>query len=545
MSHVRVDPVRRLGGWGFVGESYPPSQPLLSWLEAGIGKPGAPLTIRSSLPAPAAGKLPELPVEVSTEPGDRIFHARGQGLPDLLRIRAGMLTATPDGVCRPRTAEEVEAILAACSEHGIRVIPWGGGTSVTGGVNVLPDQSPALTVDLGRLSGLVRLDEISGLATFSAGTNGPGVEAALAEHGLTLGHYPQSWQLATVGGWVAARSSGQESLGYGRIEDMVAGLVLVAPAGRLEIPARPASAAGPDLRHLVLGSEGRYGIITEVSLRVRPRPSRTEVEATLMPDFEAGLVAARTMVQAGLPLTMLRLSDAPETEVAMAVGLASTSAAPLLRTYLKLRGLGRGACLMLCGVAGTPDTVHSTLAAARSVLRRHRGVVLGRRPGRTWQHDRFRHPYLRDALLDTGYATDTLETAVPWSAVTEARTSISGAISRSLQKQDRRVAVLCHVSHPYRDGASLYFTFFFRNQAQPEQTIADWATIKRAAGAALVECGATISHHHGVGQWHAPWLAAEIGPLGHSLLSANAHRLDPAQVLNPHVLLDPQDRLEL
>jgi alkyldihydroxyacetonephosphate synthase len=538
-------PVRRLGGWGFAGVSYPPSQPLLRWLEAGIGEPGPPLPMRTSFQAPTAGRLPELPVAVSTEAGDRIFHARGQGLPDLIRVRGGLLSAAPDGVCRPRSSDEVETILAVCSEHGIRVIPWGGGTSVTGGVNVLPGQVPVLTVDLAHLSGLVRLDEVSGLATFAAGTTGPGVEAALADHGLTLGHYPQSWQLATVGGWAATRSSGQESLGYGRIEDMVAGLVLAAPAGRLEIPALPASAAGPDLRHLVMGSEGRLGIITEVTFRVRRQPQQMEVEATLLPDFEAGLEAARMMVQADLPLTMLRLSDAPETEVAMAVGLASTSAAPLLQTYLKLRGIGSGACLMLCGVAGTTGAVATALAAARSVLRRHGGVALGRRPGRAWKRDRFRHPYLRDALLDTGYATDTLETAVPWSALATARTTIADAMTRSLQGHGEQVAVLCHVSHPYRDGASLYFTFFFRNQARPEQTIARWAEIKRTATTALVQCGATVSHHHGVGQWHAPWLEAEIGSLGHSLLAGAAGRLDPGQVLNPHVLLDPTDRLEL
>jgi alkyldihydroxyacetonephosphate synthase len=416
---------------------------------------------------------------------------------------------------------------------------------VTGGVNVLPGSAPVLTLDLGNLSGLMHHDQESGLATFGAGTSGPGVEAALAGIGMTLGHFPQSWELSTVGGWVVTRSSGQESFGYGRIEDMVAGLKLVAPAGRLTIPVQPASAAGPDLKHLILGSEGRLGIVTEVTLRVRPKPRQMEVEATLVPDFGAGLTAIREMVQTGLPLTMLRLSDAPETEVAMATGLAASRMAPLVRTYLSVRGIGEGACLLLCGAAGEADTVHESLAAASSLLRRHGGVMLGRRPGRTWKHDRFRHPYLRDALLDIGYATDTLETAVPWSQLNETRSAVTRAISESLQTFDQQVAVLCHVSHPYRDGASLYFTLFFRNQADPEETVARWAEIKRAASEALVTCGATISHHHGVGQWHAPWLKPEIGELGHSMIADAANRLDPDHLLNPDVLLDSQDRLEL
>jgi alkyldihydroxyacetonephosphate synthase len=416
---------------------------------------------------------------------------------------------------------------------------------VTGGVNVLPGAAPVLTLDLGNLSGLIGYDQESGLATFGAGTSGPAVEAALAGVGMTLGHFPQSWELSTVGGWVVTRSSGQESLGYGRIEDMVAGLELVAPAGRLTAPVQPSSAAGPDLRHLILGSEGRLGIVTEVTLRVRPRPGQMEVEATLVPDFEVGRTAVREMVQAGLPLTMLRLSDAPETQVALATGLAASRMAPLVRAYLRMRGIGAGACLLLYGAAGEADSVNESLAAARSLLHRHSGVVLGRRPGRTWKHDRFRHPYLRDGLLDIGYATDTLETAVPWSRVSETRAVVTRAISESLQSIEQQVAVLCHVSHPYRDGASLYFTLLFRNQADPEETVARWAEIKRAASEALVTCGATISHHHGVGQWHAPWLKPEIGELGHSVITDAAARLDPDHLLNPNVLLDGQDRLEL
>jgi alkyldihydroxyacetonephosphate synthase len=321
---------------------------------------------------------------------------------------------------------------------------------------------------------------------------------------------------------VVTRSSGQESLGYGRIEDMVAGLELHSPAGPLLLAARPASAAGPDLARLVIGSEGRFGVVTEVTLRVRQRPPVTEVVGALLPDFERGLETVRKLVRDGVCLTMIRLSDAPETAVAMAVGVGASPLRPLIDRYLRLRGVGSEACLLLFGAAGDPDEVEARLDEARETVREHRGVSLGRRPGRQWLRDRFRHPYLRESLLDIGYATITV----------------------ALEDEDERVAVLCHVSHPYRDGASLYFTFFFRCAEDTGATIARWARIKRAATATLVASGATLSHHHGIGQWHAPWLEREIGPLGRATLEAASAIFDPSQIMNPRVLLDPLDRLE-
>jgi alkyldihydroxyacetonephosphate synthase len=536
---------RRLGGWGFEGESFPPSEQLVSWLVERVGHAEHP-TPPGCAPPPdlAAVELGDLGAELSLDPNDHLAHARGQGLVDILRLRTGLVPALPDGVCRPRSSEEVAAVLAACSERAIRVIPWGGGTSVTGGVNVLAGDEPTVTVDLEHMAGLTDLDRRSGLAAFGPGTRGPQVEATLAEYGLTLGHFPQSWELATVGGWVATRSSGQESLGYGRIEDMVAGLELVAPDGRLSLPARPASAAGPDLRQLVMGSEGRLGVITEATLRVRPRPEEAAVTAALLPNFDRGLDAVRDMVIGELPLTMLRLSDPPETRVAMAVGLAASRLGPWVDRYLALRGFGDDACLLLIGAAGDRDAVDDCLRCARLVVRSQRGVWLGRGPGRHWQRDRFRHPYLRESLLDLGFATDTLETATSWSRAASLRETIAAAIAGALNEVDERVAVLCHVSHPYRDGASLYFTFFFRCAPSVEETIARWADIKRAANNALVASGATLSHHHGVGQWHAPWLEGEIGTVGIDLIETAARRLDRQGIMNPHVLLEPDDRLE-
>jgi len=258
---------RRLGGWGFEGESLLPSLELLAWLDAHIGPAAHPVPAAAAPPPELpAEDLGTLPAELSTDPLDRLAHARGQGLIDVLRVRSGLVPALPDGVCRPTDADEVEAVLRTCSSRDIRVIPWGGGTSVTGGVNVLAGDAPALSLDLERLSGCSQLDERSGLATFGPGTTGPGVEAALAGHDLTLGHFPQSWELATVGGWAATRSSGQESLGYGRIEDMVAGLELVAPGGRLRVPTGPASAAGPRCSPISSTASRRFGSLSSTVL---------------------------------------------------------------------------------------------------------------------------------------------------------------------------------------------------------------------------------------------------------------------------------------
>ncbi len=539
---------RRLGGWGFEGESYLPSGPMLAWLEQRLGRAPGPFPAFdvSRLAVPASRPLPDLGRDVSREPLDRLIHARGQGLTDLLRLRGGAVPAFPDAVIRPAGADEVEDILQRCAAAGVCVIPWGGGTSVTGGVNVIPDGKPTVAVDLERVTGLTDLDQTSGLATFGAGTTGPAIEAALAEHGFTLGHFPQSWELSTLGGWAATRASGQESLGYGDIQDIVAGLELVAPHGRLALPAYPASAAGPDLRQLVVGSEGRLGIITRATVRVRRRPPLVQIAALLLPTWHNGLEGARALLQDDVPLSLLRLSDEPETEVAMAVGLSGHRwAAHLAQGWLRLQGIRRFGCLMLCGAAGEEVQVRATLERARSVLRRHGGVGLGLRPGQRWLQDRFRHPYLRDALLDIGTATDTLETAAPWSKLPALADAVRQALSSALAGEDEAAAVLCHVSHPYRDGASLYFTFFFRCPGDADLAIARWARLKRAATQAIVDRGATLSHHHGIGSWHAPWFEREAGAGGVELIRSAAAALDPTGVLNPHALLDPIDRLEI
>ncbi len=535
----------RLDGWGFTGESFPPSPGFLDWLRDRLGEP-EPITAldEATVTAPEPRALPELGCAAGVDVLDRLAHARGRGFPDLVRLRTGTVPRLPDAVARPKDETQLEALLAAGEAHGFKIIPWGGGTSVTGGVNPPTGTAPVVTVDLGGFSGLDSLDEISELATFGAGTRGPEIESTLAARGFTLGHFPQSWELSTLGGWIATRSAGQESLGYGRIESLVAGLDLSAPSGRLHLPALPATAAGPDLRQLVLGSEGRFGVITRATVRVRRLPACQRVEAALVPDWAAGVEASRALVKGSVPLTLLRLSDAPETQVAMTVGLQSSGWAPLVRGWLRLRGIGEGACLMLLGAGGSEHGVEAALEASRTVLRAHDGVWLGRSPGRKWLADRFRHPYLRDGLFDVGFATETLETAAPWSGIDRLYEAVSRALRAAAPAGERETPVLCHLSHPYRDGASLYFTFFFRCPPDPDDAIARWAELKRRATEAIAEAGGTLSHHHGIGSWHAPWYPREAGEQGWQALRQVAEHFDPHGILNPHILLDRGDRLE-
>lgn len=531
--------VRRIGGWGFEGERFEPAAAMLAWLGERLGGAGEPVPAfdpasAARLAAPLA--LPALP-GASTAPLDRLAHARGQGISDLVRLRTGTVRRAPDAVVRPASPDDVRVVLERAGRDGCRVVVWGGGSSVTGGLNLDPDSPPTVALDLERSSGLVDLDRDSGLATFGAGTYGPALEAALAAGGLTLGHFPQSFERSTLGGWIATRASGQESLGFGRIEDLVAGAELIAPAGDVAVRPRPAAAVGPEPLELVLGSEGRMGVLWSATVRVRPAPARRSVRAYLVPDWTAGVAAARALVQGGVPLALLRLSDEPETAVAMRVGLAGHGRrAALLGAYLRLRGRRDFGCLLFLGAAGSAADLRRARDAAGPFLAAHGALALGASPGRQWLADRFRHPYLRDGLLDRGIGTDTFETSAPWSRLAAVYAAVRAATP---------LPILCHLSHPYRDGASLYFTFFFKTGRGADATIGRWADAKRRVTDALLAAGATLSHHHGVGSWHAPWYRRAVGEAAAAAFAAAARSLDPQGVLNPAALFDPRDRLEV
>ncbi len=464
----------------------------------------------------------------------RLSHAAGRSYPDLVRLRAGDGASAPDAVVLPGSAAEVGAVLATCAEQRVAVVPFGGGTSVVGGVEPLRDGfSAVVSLDLGRLDRVVGVDRTSLTATLEAGLRGPDAERALAREGLTLGHHPQSFEYSTVGGWVATRSAGQASTGYGRIDELVEGVRLVAPAGELGTRALPASAAGPDLRELVVGSEGVLGVICEATLRVRPLPAERRYEGWSFRSFAEGCEALRVMEQADASPDVARLSDENETRLGLALASSGGPAVTIARRYLRARGHD-GGCVAIVGFEGTADDVERRRQRSAGLLRAGGGVALGRRPGAAWVRTRYAGPYLRDTLLDRGVMAETLETATSWSNLERLYHAVREALRSTLAERGTPAFVLCHVSHLYRSGASLYFTFFAR---QEEDALGQWEAAKTAASESIIAGGGTITHHHAIGRDHARWMTAEVGEMGVELIRAAKERLDPAGIMNPGKLL--------
>jgi alkyldihydroxyacetonephosphate synthase len=456
---------------------------------------------------------------VLVDDATRALRTRGKSTPDLLRARAGDLSDAPDAVVRPDGHAEVEAVLAWAHEHRVAVVPFGGGTCVTGGLAARRDGfAGVVSLDLVRMKRLLAVDDVSMTATLQPGLRGPEAEALLAAHGLTLGHFPQSFEHASIGGFAATRSSGQSSAGYGRFDAMVVGLTAATPTGSLDLGSSPANAAGPDLRQLLLGSEGAFGVITSVTVRVRRAPDVTTYEGWRWPSFDAGADAMRTLAQDGLLPTVLRLSDESET----ALNLADPSS---------IGGADDPGCLMITGYEGTAAQVAARRDAVTAALTGLGGTPLGTGPGEKWMQGRFHAPYLRDALLDHGVLVETLETATFWSnrerLYADVRAALTGALGEG-------ALVLCHVSHVYETGCSLYFTVAAR---QGDDPIAQWQAAKAAASDAIIAAGATITHHHAVGTDHRPWFAEEVGEVGVRVLRAVKAELDPAGILNPGVLI--------
>jgi alkyldihydroxyacetonephosphate synthase len=454
---------------------------------------------------------------VLTDDATRRLRTRGKSTPDLLRQRSGDLSDAPDAVVRPGTHDEVQALIALAVKHHVALVPFGGGTSVTGGLVARREGfNGVLSLDLIRMTAMREVDKVSMTVVLEPGLRGPEAEALLGAEGLTLGHFPQSFEFASIGGFAATRSSGQSSAGYGRFDSMVVGLTVATPQGTLDVGSSPMNAAGPDLRQLVLGSEGAFGVITGVRLRVRTLPTEKVYEGWQFPSFVAGAAAFRSLAQTGNLPTVLRLSDEMETALNLAgQDQAGSNAA--------------GGCLAIVGWEGTDIAgKRATVTAALEALG---GVNLGEERGQTWAHGRFHAPYLRDSMLDVGVLVETLETCTFWSNADRLKADVTAALTEALGE---KTIVLCHISHVYETGCSLYFTVA---APEAEDPLAQWLPAKAKASDAMIAAGATITHHHAVGTDHKPWLAEEIGPIGVSILRAVKAELDPTGVLNPGVLI--------
>ncbi|MDN4038433.1 FAD-binding oxidoreductase [Massilia sp. YIM B02443] len=537
--------MRRWNGWGDDSVEVELAASARALLEARVGPGPGPGTApqdatfdRACTQVPP-GRLAPHPL-VDTSPTVRARHALGQSLPDWLRLRHGQLGNVPDGVAFPESSSQVRELLAFAARQDAMVIPWGGGTSVAGHLGV-PDGArfalrPVLAIDMCRMRALVSLDREALLACFGAGITGPDLETQLRAHGYTLGHYPDSFEYSTLGGWIATRSVGQQSLRYGRIEGLFAGGRVETPAGTLDIPSFPASSAGPDLREMVLGSEGRLGIVTHASMRISRLPEHEAFHAIFFPDWQHALQAVRVLAQARLGLSLLRLSNPPETATTLALA-GHAHGAGLLERYLVWRGCGPGRCMLLVGASGCKAQVAQSLQAARASAQRHRGVHAGAALGEHWRRNRFRGMYLRNAAWELGYAMDTVETALDWPHVTRAVDAIERAAAAALAPFGERVLACTHLAHPYPQGAGVHTTLVYRLTGDYELDLLRWRQLKERVAGAVVASGGTISHQHGVGADAAPWLAAEKGELGVGAMGALLRHFDPDLRMNPGKLL--------
>ena len=531
-------------GWGVPEKRVELGADALAQLREELGAPAS--AADGKAPALESVELPDatpLPASVAAAAGEggmvtdaeqRVRHAAGRSYPDLIRLRSGKLEHAPDAIVLPAGTAQLEAVIAACAAEGVAVVPFGGGTSVVGGVEPRPvGRDCVIALDLCRMRA-VEMDRTSMTARLGPGLRGPEAEAALGAAQLTLGHYPQSYEYATIGGFAATRSAGQASAGYGRFDELVTAVEMVAPAGTLSTLQTPHTAAGPSLRELVLGSEGIFGVISEVTVRLRPKPETRRYEAWVAADFASGREIVRALSQQESLPDVTRLSDEQETRFSLQMAGIEGARRRALDAYLGLRRR-RGGCMMIVGWEGEAESVRRRRAISARLLRSGGAIPLGQGAGRSWERNRFEGPYLRDELLDHGIMVEALETSHTWSRVEELYTAVRGAIAGALERGGTPGIVFCHVSHAYADGASLYFTFLARMRRGEE--IEQWREAKAAACEAIVAAGGTITHHHGVGQDHAPYMKAEIGELGLDVLRAAKERLDPAGVMNPGKLL--------
>jgi alkyldihydroxyacetonephosphate synthase len=546
----------RWNGWGWTEQANPlaGNDSVWSWLASELGTPVLPNTPArplenialppSQLAAEDRAKFVSLigAEQVREDAYERAFHARGRSYFDLLRLRAGQLDVAPDAVLYPRSTDDVLAILSYASDREIAIVPFGGGTSVVGGVSAARGKfNSVVTVDLSLMDKLINVDPVARIATAQAGIYGPVFEKALGAQGITLGHYPQSFEFSTLGGWIAHRGSGQQSGRYGRAENWLAGVKLATPTGLLTTDDFPASAAGPHLADLVAGSEGIFGIVTEARVHVRPAPDVRDYYGYLFRDLETGVEAVREAKQQNTPAAMLRLSDAEETRFYRAfssLGKKRGIRNQIEDFYLRSRGLADKPSALIAGFEGTREEAAAARKQFGAIAKKFGALSLGAGQGKRWFEGRFHGPYMRDPMMDRGVGVDTLETATSWPNIKKLHAAVRNALETSIAATVPRGArgiVMAHISHVYRDGASLYFTYIFPRALDDE--IAQWRKIKTAASDAIAANGGTISHHHGVGEDHLPWIAREKGELGIEILRGIKRTLDPKGILNPGKLL--------
>ena len=539
-------------GWGEEGKAYryedkPKFQPfVMKMVGVDITAPVEPIPPFSSLDVPASRLSDTLRAElagiigegfVQTDDETRVVHAFGKGVRDLLRVRSGLLGRVPDAVLYPGTQREVELLVDAAVAADAVLIPFGGGSNIVAALEAQPGETrQVLSVNLGRMSRVIEIDEVSGLAHIEAGVFGPDMEDQLKARGWTMGHHPDSFVWSTLGGWIATRSSGMQSDKYGDIADICRGLTMVMPGQVLTLRPLPSSSSGPSVREMVLGSEGRLGIITSAWVNVHRIPEVRELQAYFFATYEDGLKACQEIVESDASVMMARVSDAVETQYIMANGKKSSRLGSLSSKAIQRIMLQKGwdlekIAMSFVGYEGSPTHVRYEKGLVAKIVRNHGGIGVGKGPGSLYDQKKYDTPYIRDFMLDRGLVADVSETTTPWAYVEQIHTNTVAAFHKAMAEIGVRGVVFCHLSHSYHSGACQYFTFAIADKSDNAMVTYDVA--KRVLQQSFMDNHGTVSHHHGVGEEHSPWMDQDISPAGVSIQRALFDGVDPGRNLNP------------
>jgi alkyldihydroxyacetonephosphate synthase len=541
-------------GWGVEGVSFhhedkPAFRPfLIKIIDLDVNTPPVSPMSLDDLPIPALLISDQLLAELTDAVGadnvvqddlDRMVHTYGKSARDLLRIRAGDIPRAPDVVVYPGNEAEVQLIVDRAVAADAVIIPYGGGTSFSGSLSVPEDETrPVISLDLGRLNQLIDIDEESGLARIQAGAPGPDLEEQLGARGWVLGHYPDSFTHSTLGGWVATRSSGMQSDKYGDISDIARGMRVVMPGKVLEVRPIPATSTGPSVREMVLGSEGRLGVITEVTVQVRRIPEVRVILGYLFPSWEAGLAAMQEISTSDAHPSITRVSDAKETTFSFAtrkksskISISSLISKGLMKVLERRGWKLNEVCLSFIGYEGGRAHVARQKKIVKDIIGKHGGILVGKGPGELYDQKKFDTPYIRDFLLDRGAIADVSDTAAPWSKLMPLYTNVMAAAEKAFAQVGVTGWIMCHLSHSYYSGACLYFTFGFKHDGV--DPLGQYERVKNAIQQAFVDSGGTLSHHHAVGTEHAAWLEQDISAPGIHMIDGLLSSMDPGRNFNP------------
>ena len=476
---------------------------------------------------------------VETDDMSRVVHTFGKSIRDLIRVRTSAFPRAVDVVVYPANEAEVRLIVDAVVAADAVLIPFGGGSNIAGSLEPLPAETrTVISLDLGRLRLVTSIDAEAGLAVIQAGAQGPDLEKQLNDKGWTIGHFPDSFTHSTVGGWVATRSSGMQSDKYGDIADIARGLHVARPDGLLVLRPLPSTSSGPSVREMILGSEGRLGVITEVTAQVHRIPAKRDVYAYFFPNWDAGIKTMQQISESDAAPSITRISDANETGFSLATskdrkGLDKFMAGTALPKIMEAKW-GKdlsNICISFIGYEGSPEHADRQRKLTEKIIRKHDGITfVGTGPGILYDQKKFDTPYLRDFLLDMGAAGDVSETAAPWSKLNQVHDAAYAAAQKAYDEIGIKGWIMSHMSHSYHSGACLYFTFAFVFKNDP---IAEYNLVKNAIQQSFVDNHATISHHHGVGVEHSPWLEDDISAEGVVVMNALFAGVDPGSNFNP------------